>query len=88
MRKWLVTLAVGVFVSCGFILAGHQPAATQAQPPSFVLKVQASWTSAIRHFEGFDRIFVDRVAKLSDNVSEPISVLRAIAADNDYFVNF
>ena len=29
-----------------------------------------------------------RVAKLSDNVAEPISVLRAIAADNDYFVNF
>jgi hypothetical protein len=29
-----------------------------------------------------------RVAKLSDNTSEPISVLRAIAADNDYFVNF
>ena len=29
-----------------------------------------------------------RVAKLSDNPSEPISVLRAIAADNDYFVNF
>ena len=28
-----------------------------------------------------------RVAKLSDNPSEPISVLRAIAADNDYFVN-
>ncbi len=29
-----------------------------------------------------------RVAKLSDNPSEPVSVLRAIAADNDYFVNF
>jgi len=29
-----------------------------------------------------------RVAKLSDNPAEPISVLRAIAADNDYFVNF
>ena len=29
-----------------------------------------------------------RVAKLSQNPSEPISVLRAIAADNDYFVNF
>ena len=29
-----------------------------------------------------------RVAKLSGNVAEPISVLRAIAADNDYFVNF
>jgi hypothetical protein len=29
-----------------------------------------------------------RVAKLSDNAAEPISVLRAIAADNDYFVNF
>lgn len=29
-----------------------------------------------------------RVAKLSDNPSEPISVLRAFAADNDYFVNF
>ncbi len=29
-----------------------------------------------------------RVAKLSDNPTEPISVLRAIAADNDYFVNF
>jgi hypothetical protein len=29
-----------------------------------------------------------RVAKLSGNVSEPISVLRTIAADNDYFVNF
>ena len=29
-----------------------------------------------------------RVAKLSSNVAEPISVLRAIAADNDYFVNF
>ena len=29
-----------------------------------------------------------RVAKLSENPSEPISVLRAIAADNDYFVNF
>ncbi|TMQ69950.1 MAG: hypothetical protein E6K81_13755 [Candidatus Eisenbacteria bacterium] len=29
-----------------------------------------------------------RVAKLSDNPAEPISVLRSIAADNDYFVNF
>ena len=29
-----------------------------------------------------------RVAKLSSNPVEPISVLRAIAADNDYFVNF
>jgi hypothetical protein len=29
-----------------------------------------------------------RVAKLSDNPAEPISVLRAFAADNDYFVNF
>src|SRR5262249_4914988 len=29
-----------------------------------------------------------RVAKLSDNPAEPISVLRATAADNDYFVNF
>ena len=29
-----------------------------------------------------------RVAKLSENPAEPISVLRAIAADNDYFVNF
>jgi len=29
-----------------------------------------------------------RVAKLSDNPAEPISVLRALAADNDYFVNF
>jgi len=65
MRKWLVTLTVAVFVSFGSILASHQPAAAQAQPPSFVLKVQASWTSAIRHFEGFDKIFVDRVAKLS-----------------------
>src|SRR5262245_28914002 len=29
-----------------------------------------------------------RVAKLSDNPSEPISVLRSFAADNDYSVNF
>ena len=29
-----------------------------------------------------------RVAKLSENPAEPISVLRAFAADNDYFVNF
>jgi hypothetical protein len=29
-----------------------------------------------------------RVAKLSDNPAEPISVLRSFAADNDYFVNF
>jgi hypothetical protein len=29
-----------------------------------------------------------RVAQLSENPAEPISVLRAIAADNDYFVNF
>ncbi|MBI4477380.1 MAG: hypothetical protein HY654_09420 [Acidobacteria bacterium] len=29
-----------------------------------------------------------RVAKLSDNPAEPISALRAFAADNDYFVNF
>ena len=29
-----------------------------------------------------------RVAKLSGNVAEPISTLRTIAADNDYFVNF
>jgi hypothetical protein len=29
-----------------------------------------------------------RVARLSDNPAEPISVLRAFAADNDYFVNF
>lgn len=29
-----------------------------------------------------------RVAKLSDNPSVPITVLRTIAADNDYFVNF
>lgn len=29
-----------------------------------------------------------RVARLSENPAEPISVLRAIAADNDYFVSF
>jgi hypothetical protein len=29
-----------------------------------------------------------RVAKISDNPAEPISVLRSFAADNDYFVNF
>jgi hypothetical protein len=29
-----------------------------------------------------------RVAKLSDNPAEPISVLRTFAADNDYLVNF
>ena len=29
-----------------------------------------------------------RVARLSNNPAEPISVLRVIAADNDYFVNF
>ncbi|MGH9141288.1 MAG: hypothetical protein ACRD3J_04035 [Thermoanaerobaculia bacterium] len=29
-----------------------------------------------------------RVARLSDNPAEPISVLRSFAADNDYFVNF
>lgn len=29
-----------------------------------------------------------RVAMLSENPAEPISVLRAFAADNDYFVNF
>lgn len=29
-----------------------------------------------------------RVAKLSDNPAEPISVLRSFAADNDYYVNF
>jgi len=29
-----------------------------------------------------------RVAKLSENPAEPISVLRSFAADNDYFVNF
>ncbi len=29
-----------------------------------------------------------RVAKLSENVAEPISTLRTIAADNDFFVNF
>ena len=29
-----------------------------------------------------------RVAKLSDNPAEPISVLRSFAADNDYHVNF
>ncbi len=29
-----------------------------------------------------------RVARVSENPAEPISVLRAIAADNDYFVNF
>jgi len=29
-----------------------------------------------------------RVAMLSHNPAEPISVLRSIAADNDYFVNF
>ena len=29
-----------------------------------------------------------RVAKLSDNPATPISVLRTIAADNDYYVNF
>lgn len=29
-----------------------------------------------------------RVAKLSENPATPISVLRTIAADNDYFVNF
>ena len=65
MKKWLVTLTMAVSVSLGFILARHEPAAVQAQPPSFVLKVQASWGPAIRHFEGFDKIFVDRVAKLS-----------------------
>jgi hypothetical protein len=30
----------------------------------------------------------NRVVKLSDNPAEPISVLRSIAADSDYFVNF
>ena len=29
-----------------------------------------------------------RVAKLSENPAEPISVLRSFAADNDYFVHF
>ena len=29
-----------------------------------------------------------RVAKLSENPAVPITVLRNIAADNDYFVNF
>lgn len=29
-----------------------------------------------------------RVAKLSDSPVEPISTLRTIAADNDFFVNF
>ena len=29
-----------------------------------------------------------RVARLSDDPAEPISALRAFAADNDYFVNF
>jgi hypothetical protein len=29
-----------------------------------------------------------RVAKISDNPATPISTLRAIAADNDYFVQF
>jgi hypothetical protein len=29
-----------------------------------------------------------RVAKLSDNPGEPISVLRVFAADNGYYVNF
>ncbi len=29
-----------------------------------------------------------RVARLSDDPGEPISTLRAFAADNDYFVNF
>jgi len=29
-----------------------------------------------------------RVAKLCDNPVEPLSVLRTLAADNDYFVNF
>lgn len=29
-----------------------------------------------------------RVAKLSQNPAEPISVLRSIAADNDYHVSF
>ena len=29
-----------------------------------------------------------RVAKLSENPADPISVLRSIAANNDYFVNF
>jgi hypothetical protein len=29
-----------------------------------------------------------RVARLSENVAEPISTLRVLAADNDYFVNF
>ena len=29
-----------------------------------------------------------RVARLSDNPAESISVLRSFAADNDYFVNF
>ena len=29
-----------------------------------------------------------RVARLTDNPATPISVLRTVAADNDYFVNF
>ena len=29
-----------------------------------------------------------RLARLSNNPAEPITVLRSIAADNDYFVNF
>lgn len=29
-----------------------------------------------------------RVAKLTDNPADPISTLRTIAADNDYFVHF
>jgi len=36
----------------------------------------------------FTSIKEARVAQLSDNPAEPISVLRAVAADNDYFVNF
>lgn len=65
MRKWLVTLTIVVLVSFGLISASQRPAAAQTQPPGFALKFQASWTPAIRHFEGFERVFVDRVAKLS-----------------------
>lgn len=61
MRTLRVIFAFAVTASLG--LAPASEPAAQAQP--VVLKFQASWGPAIQHFNGFNDIFVDRVAKLS-----------------------
>ncbi|GIX47946.1 MAG: exported solute-binding protein [Candidatus Tectimicrobiota bacterium] len=60
-----VSAPFALAVLFGLLLGSLEPAAAQAPSQPITLKVQASWGPAIRHFDAFNAIFVERVAKLS-----------------------